>query len=111
MFDADISRAWAEVGTALRIRVVAPFVVPRPDGGELRLEAFLSDFGGPRGIVVTSADPAELGEIEATGYRVSRLGASYRIFRREPFASTLDDWGWHGRAADRPSWYTGRSWG
>jgi hypothetical protein len=38
------------------------------------------------------------------------MGSDYRRFDETLFRETLDDWGWFGPEAARPSWYTGQPW-
>jgi hypothetical protein len=109
--DERMSDAWREGGSQLRIRVLAPYQLDLPDGSAIHVEAFLPDFGGPRGTVVVPIDDEVRGKRAAAGGPyVSRLGASYRCFSESLFRETLDDWGWFGAESARPTWYTGAAW-
>jgi hypothetical protein len=110
-FDAEIADAWREAGARLMIRVVAPWNVALPDGGNVEVEVFLPDFGGPGGIVAVALHDEVRGKRAAGGpHYLSLLGSDYRYFNEALFRETLDDWGWFGPDSDRPTWYTGRPW-
>ena len=109
--DVEMSAAWREAGAQLQIRVIAPFGLALPDGSTVMVEAFLPDFGGPRGMVVLSfEDDVRAERTAATELYRSLLGNAYRRFDEALFRETLDDWGWFGDDATRPAWYTGHSW-
>jgi len=111
MFDDDMSAAWREAGSQLSVRVIAPHVIRLPDGTSVDVEAFLPDFGGPRGaIAVALDDDQRYRRARASDHFVSGLAATYRIFDGGRFRGTLDDWGWFGSEELRPSWYTGKPW-
>ena len=44
------------------------------------------------------------------GYYGSNLFPPYRIYDRQLFVDTLNDWGWFGRPGEEPPWYTGKPW-
>jgi hypothetical protein len=111
MIDDQIAAAWREAAYRLGIRVMAPHSLQLPDGTVLVVEAFLPDFGGPRGAVAVALDNDErCDRATRANCFVSRLASSYRRFDVELFRDTLNDWQWFGPAADRPGWYSGKSW-
>ncbi|HUC33236.1 MAG TPA: hypothetical protein VMS14_07515 [Ilumatobacteraceae bacterium] len=100
------SRAWQEAAMDLGVEVIAPGVI---DGFEF--VAILPDFGSPGGAAVLTYDDSLRGPAanaaEARGYFVSIVNPQiYRVFQRERFIETLDDWGWFG-TENAPEWYGG----
>jgi hypothetical protein len=111
MIDEEMSLAWREAGERLGIRVIAPHELELPNGGALVVEAFLPDFGGPRGVAVVSLEDEARCRLASAGAAfTSQLGAAYRRFDEELFQQTLDDWGWFGAGSAPPIWYTGAPW-
>ena len=109
--DLNMSNAWREAGSRLMIRVMAPFRLSLPDGTSIEVEAYLPDFGGPRGAIAVSLEDDARAKRAATGpHYVSQLGRAYSRFDEELFRTTLDDWGWFGPQGTRPIWYTGQPW-
>jgi hypothetical protein len=103
-----MSRAWQEAATNLGIAVVAPFEV-----AGVSFAAYLPDFGGPRGMVITGLPSTEEEAVTASdaGLYLSRVSDVYAEFDRSQFQAALDDWGWYGPAEKRPGWYAGTAWG
>ena len=111
MLDDQMVAAWREAASRLGIRVVAPYSMELTDGTVLMVEAFLPDFGGPRGAVAIALDDEERCARATLSNRfVSQLASSYGRFEVERFRDTLNDWQWFGRVADRPVWYSGEPW-
>ena len=111
MIDDKIVAAWREAASRLGVRVLAPHSVELADGAVLVVEAFLPDFGGPRGAVAVALDDKERCErATQTNRFVSQLASSYRRFDIELFRDTLNDWQWFGPADARPHWYSGKAW-
>jgi hypothetical protein len=97
--DAQMCKAWREAATRLQIRVIAPFELTLADADVLEVEAFLPDFGGPRGMLAISMEDEARGRrAAAAGLYVSILGLDYRHFDEALFRETLDDWGFSGGA-------------
>jgi hypothetical protein len=108
--DEAISHAWGTAGSELDIRSTTPFIV-NVDGNEIVTEAFLPDFGSPRGTVVLSGlTAAHYEALKRLNYFTSILFPTYRVYTREHFVDTLNDWQWFGPQEKRPSWYTGKPW-
>ena len=105
--DEAISQAWLDAAKDLGIRVAAPFCVQGAEDEPFIYEAYVQDFGGPKGTVVgvLLCDCRT-----AQGFYCSNLAESYRNYRRQHFVDTLNDWGWFGPAELRPAWYTGKTW-
>jgi len=108
--DSAISSAWKTAGSELGIEVVAPFGVV-VGNRDVEVEAYISNFGGPKGTVVLSESTSKhQKELSKLGYYVSILFPSYRRYSRQHFVDTLDDWQWFGDPVKCPSWYTGKPW-
>ena len=108
--DLEISDSWRQAATDLKIRVVAPSRFVSESGESVWFEAHVLDFGGPKGTVVSNQD-GRLDDLrERLGYYVSNLFPTYRIYARQHFIDTLDDWGWFGEPGKEPLWYTGKLW-
>jgi hypothetical protein len=109
-FDREICSAWQAAEKDLGIRVTAPFVL-RLDDNEVAFEALVSDFGGPIGTIALTAGTAHFRPaLKQLGYFVSQLFPSYRMYSREHFIATLNDWQWFGPPDEVPPWYTGKPW-
>lgn len=110
--DEQISDAWLQAAADLGIRVVAPFKLVSESGELERFEAHVLDFGGPKGTVAGNQDSVyRHNELrERLGYHPSNLHPPYRIYARQLFIDTLNDWGWFGEPGKEPSWYTGKPW-
>jgi hypothetical protein len=108
--DQQISHAWRQAASDLGIRVVAPFKLVSERGEVKWFEAHILDFGGPKGTVACSQSSWRGDLRKSLGYYPSILYPTYRIYVRQLFIDTLDDWGWFGSPGDQPSWYTGKPW-
>ena len=114
MVDMDVVHAWLEAAQDLGVNVTAPFTLTTRLGTTETFEALIHDFGSPKGtitgrVIGHRADPVE--SRSEGGYYASNVADSCRRYNRPLFAATLDDWKWFGKDEDRPSWYTGRTWG
>lgn len=110
--DQQISCAWLQAAADLGIRVVAPFRLETEVGDIVEFEAHILDFGGPKGTVAGNQE-SEFGRAELRsrqGYYASNLFPSYRIYDRQHFIDTLNDWGWFGESGKEPPWFTGKPW-
>ena len=107
--DQSMANAWLEAADDLGIRVVAPFRLVTGDG-EVWFEAFIPDFGGPKGTIAGSIENPVPNSRQQLGYFPSDLGPSYRGYVRQFFIDTLNDWGWFGEEGKKPRWYTGQPW-
>ena len=111
MLDGEMSAAWLTAARELGIEVVAPHTLILPGGATIDVEAFLPDFGGPKGAVAVALQDVQRCKLAAKSQHfVSHLAESYQVFERSRFQGTLDDWGWYGPTARRPAWYSGKSW-
>lgn len=97
----------------LGVRVEAPYSVFF-EGEVVTVAAFLPDFGGRNGMVIDIGDMLDFDKLS----RVTDANGIY-LSCLNPVADTseasvrdaLNDWGYFGPAARRPSWYTGQAWG
>jgi hypothetical protein len=110
MPDENISLAWVEAAADLGIRVLAPFQVTTDEGNIFIFEAYIAEFGSPQGTVVGNIDNRIPGVRQNNGFFAADLGPSYRIYARQLFLDTLNDWGWFGDEGKEPPWYTGQPW-
>jgi len=114
--DKQISTAWLMASFDLGIDVTAPFTLTNNKGEEVKYEAHIKDFGKPMGTVVGSIGDEDLYEINdedvrnERGFYVSNLADRYKIYNRQLFIDTLNDWMWFGEKGKEPSWYTGKPW-
>ncbi len=96
----------------LGVGVEAPFFL-RHEGENVRFDAYLPDFGGPKGMVIVldgkTLDCQEYQVARSAGYYFSALNGSAEISEAD-VRETLNDWGFFGEDTLRPAWYTGKSW-
>jgi hypothetical protein len=107
--DTQISLAWIRAAADLGIKVVAPIPLLADDGQRECFEARIADFGAPKGTVVGNKGDAGNDLRKRLGYYGSNLYPGYRIYERQLFIETLNDWGWFGETDSEPSWYSGKS--
>ncbi|MGH9665213.1 MAG: hypothetical protein ACRD9L_12380, partial [Bryobacteraceae bacterium] len=106
--DTKIADAWLKAAADLGIKVVAPFKLSVANGEAHWFEAYVADFGGPKGTVVGNLDHSLNDIRKKHGYYASNLSSSYETYDRKLFIDTLDDWGWFGEKEKQPPWYTGK---
>lgn len=106
--DFEMVQAWLDAAKELGVRVIAPHSVQLADGRAVLIEAFLPDFGSRSGALAISFENSTPKERELPVWS-SRLYESYRVFDRQFFIDTLDDWGWFG-ASEPPAWFSGKLW-
>ncbi len=105
--DKAMIHTWRQAAVKLGIRIIAPFAI-HAEGEEIWYEAYIADFGGPNGTVVSSHPASKPGTRQQQNYYASTLWPVYRIYSRELFIDTLNDWQWFGAPGQQPSWYTGK---
>ena len=108
--DQQISDAWKKAAVDLGITVVAPVSLIADNRQTEWFEAHIVDFGGPKGTVVGNQDSALNDTRKNLGYYASNLFPSYRVYVRQNFIDTLNDWGWFGDEGQAPDWYSGDPW-
>lgn len=97
----------------LGVRVETPWTLLAGER-EVEVDAYLPDFGGPRGTVMTLGDMRDfdmLSELSReAGVYCSSLNADAET-SEESVQETLNDWGYYGPPDRKPGWYTGAAWG
>ncbi|MCX6602279.1 MAG: hypothetical protein NTV52_01650 [Acidobacteria bacterium] len=108
--DKRISDAWQQAAADLGITVVAPVSLTTDRGQIESFEAHILDFGGPKGTIAGALESYLNDSPTRLGYYFSSLFPSYRVYERQLFIDTLNDWGWFGGEDRAPDWYTGEPW-
>ena len=115
LMDTSLNRrmveAWQLAAQDLGIRVTAPVELLNADGKPFQCEAFVEDFGSPKGAVIVSSKTERRirQSLRSLGDEVwvSRdAGGSYR---RKGYVDMLLDWGWFGEQGAEPGWYSERN--
>jgi hypothetical protein len=110
--EAKVVAAWKEAAADLGIQFTSPFVVTTLDGRIHEHLGLVHQFGRRIGALISVLDePSEhIPRPAVDDYYWSILGPSYGRYERQEFIDTLDDWQFFGSEAERPSWYSGKSW-
>lgn len=110
-----ISAAFTEAASRLGIAFVPMFVFKPHDGEAIETLGLVSEFGSKQGTLIFSESnrPSleQFSAIKTAGYFYSILFPSYTQYDQSLFVDTLNDWGYFGNEAKRPSWFTGKTWG
>jgi len=109
--EAKVVAAWHKAAAELGIKFTAPFAVTL-DGTHVESLGLVHDFGRRVGTLISVLhEPSEAKRLHGDDdYFTSILGSSYARYDRQLFIDTLDDWQFFGSEAERPSWYSGKSW-
>jgi hypothetical protein len=101
---------WAEIASALGLRIQSPVEVALSNGRTVCAPVLLPDFGYENGMLLFEGIPSDIFEIGeglvALGYGYSCLGP-YRENEAVNLESTkevLADWTWSGPQDERPAW-------
>ena len=107
-----IVAAWLEASKDLGVTLVAPYRIETGGPRPLWCEAFIPDFGSPKGAIAISSRSRRVVRpiLRETSRWHSDLGDSYARYSRKLFIETLNDWGWFGQEHLKPDWYTGEPW-
>jgi hypothetical protein len=105
--DEQISGAWREAAADLGIKVVAPFSLATGGGDSVLYEAYLPEFGGPKGTIGGSLARDDGNVRQLQGCSSSDLSDRYRKYDRDHFIETPKDWRWFGEDGKEPRWYKG----
>ena len=112
---SSITDAFSEAGECLGFAFEPAYVLTLASGKAINTLGLVHEFGSKAGTLLffESSAPSEeeQTEIKAMGYYFSLLFPSYSTYDEALFKETLDDWQYFGRESNRPSWYTGQSWG
>ena len=108
--DHRINQTCIKAAEDLDIEVIAPFRIIDTSGNRHWYEAYIANFGRPKGTVVGNMGRS-INDIRAEqGYYSSCLSESYAQYNRQLFIDTLNDWGWYGEKGKEPKWYKGEPW-
>ncbi len=100
---------WRSAAADLGLEIEAPFERTLGSGRRIRAPLLLRNFGGVQGMVILSRS-TELegveGELEQAGfgYCVMSEPRSDEVYARSVVIEVLNDWGWTGAPAERPTW-------
>jgi hypothetical protein len=111
--EAKVVAAWKMAAADLGIRFTSPFVVTTADGGSHEHLGLVHQFGGRIGALISVLhEPSQkIPRPAGDDYHWSILNPHYGRYERQAFIGALDDLGFFGSEAERPSWYTGKYWG
>ena len=112
--ECKIAEAWRLAADDLCIEFTSPFKATI--FGDAEYIGFVHHFGRRIGTIISVLDkPSSLvdriDQSKDENYYFSELGLDYCDYNRQLFIDTLDDWQFFGPDSERPSWYTGKSWG
>jgi hypothetical protein len=109
--EAKVVAAWHQAAAELGIKFTSPFAVTL-DGTLVESLGLVHDFGRRIGTLISVLhEPSEAKRLHGgDDYFTSILGSGYARYDRQLFIDTLDDWQFFGSEAERPSWYSGKSW-
>lgn len=110
--EAKVVAAWQHAAEDLGIKFMSPFVVTLHDGRTVEFLGIVHQFGRRVGTLISVLkEPSEKTRFPANDdYCRSILGSVYGRYDRQLFIDTLDDWQFFGSEAERPAWYSGKSW-
>jgi hypothetical protein len=112
---SSITSAFSVASQRLGFAFEPAFVLTLPSGKVITTLGLVHGFGSKAGTLLffESSAPSqeEQAEIKAMGYYFSVLFPSYSTYDEALFKDALDDWQYFGRESNRPSWFTGQSWG
>jgi hypothetical protein len=110
--DQRLVELWQAAAEDLGIRVTAPALLTDVLGKPFACEAFVHDFGSPKGAVVVSVKTERRvrQELRSLGDAlwVCRVGPRRVAYVRKSVVHELLDWAWFGNAAEEPGWYSER---
>ena len=111
--EAKVVEAWKEAAADLGLKFTTPFVVTLTDDRQQEHLGLVHRFGRRIGTLISVLhEPSEkFPRPEVGDYFWSTLGSIYSRYDRREFIDTLDDWQFFGAESERPSWYSGRTWG
>ena len=106
--NVHLASVWNDAARHLDIRLVAPFQATEA----IVCLAYLSDFGGPKGMILDvlrlpemSVDRALVAFAEKQGFFWSFVHPeTYSRFDRATFIEALKDWGYFGSPEGCPAW-------
>jgi len=112
---SPIAVAFSEASERLGFAFEPAFILKLPSGKSINTLGLVHEFGSRAGTLLfferSGPSKEEQAEIKAMGYYFSVLFPSYSAYDEALFKETLNDWHYFGPESNRPSWYTGQSWG
>lgn len=100
----QLTRAAVELGLSIEL----DHRVMLTDRSELVSVVWFPDLGAPKGTLVfqRSLPASHVHALQQTGYTVSIIAEPPDLepFDLDSFAEMFAEWGWTGKAADRPAW-------
>ena len=104
--------SWRVASVDLGIEIQSPFILKTSDGEEIKFELLIKRFGSELGTLIFSTDELfHFKTAQKYGYYCSALNPeNYSVYKKELFVDTLNDWGFFGKSAEQPKWYTGLRW-
>jgi|SRR5579863_2832025 len=111
--ESRIVEAWQMAITDLGIQFSSPFTVMR-GGRHIECLGLVHYFGRQAGTIISVLHQPSEDKINPLWLKndqdffFSKLSEGYATYDRHLFADTLEDWGYFGPEAERPSWYTGK---
>lgn len=110
--EARVVAAWKEAAADLGIEITSPFVVTTAHGCSHEHLGLVHQSGRRIGalICVLHGPSGHTPRPPVGDYYWSIPGPGYARYERQELIDTLDDWQFFGSEAERPSWYSGKSW-
>lgn len=107
-----VCEAWRAAAKDLSIEIEIPYLMKTSCGKEIRSVAYLPDFGGPKGMVISlyshsiSDDNKDLqSAAKSQGLYYSFINPEfYQRYDEKEFREALADWGYFGTDNRRPKW-------
>ena len=109
--ESKIIAAWRFAAQDLSFEFTSPFSAMVKGGCSVKFLGLVHHFGANVGMLIRGKSSGIVDGFWPADeeYGLSELWKSYCKYDRELFIDTLEDWGWRGPMAMRPSWYTGKS--
>jgi len=110
--EAKVVAAWHQAAGELGIKFTSPIAVILEDGTHIESLGLVHSFGRRVGTLISVLhEPSEAKRLHGgDDYFTSILGSAYARYERQLFIDTLVDWQFFGSEAERPIWYSGKSW-
>jgi hypothetical protein len=109
--EAKVVAAWHDAARDLGIRFTSPFTAEH-GGTAISCLGLVHHFGRRIGTIISvlHEPSSEMRDPDGDEFFLSRLSDSYARYDRQFFIDTLNDWQFFGADAEKPIWYTGKSW-
>jgi hypothetical protein len=109
--EAKVVAAWQDAARDLGIRFTSPFTAQHGSAA-ISCLGLVHQFGRRIGTIISVLDEPSSETLYPADddFFPSRLSDSYARYDRQFFIDTLNDWQFFGADAEKPVWYTGKSW-